>query len=126
MRSSDRLPGANGQRTTSGDRWISLGTALCLAVLIAASGPHLVHHLADLSAEHSYSHPHRLRSTDCLVLSLMQHMPLSGEYIFSLLPSLPPAEQASSEPALQIIRIHRPTVQARAPPATSRASTELP
>jgi hypothetical protein len=119
--SNHTLLRATGQRATSGDRWIGLGTALCLAVLITASGPHLVHHLADLYAGHSHTDAHKSQSTDCLVLSFMQHTPVCGDFFTPPLTCLPAAEQASGEPELHIINIHRPTYQARAPPVTSRS-----
>jgi hypothetical protein len=100
---------------------ISLGAALCLVVLIAASGPHLVHHLADLSAGPSHTDTHKSQAADCLVLSLMQHTPVAGELFAPQLRCLPSEEQASSEPELQIIRTHRPSLQARAPSVTSRS-----
>jgi hypothetical protein len=98
-------------------RMIALCVLLCFFILIAVSGPHLVHHLDDLSAGHAHAHTHTARPLDCLVLSLMQHIPLVGDSFVSLPLSLPIAEQASCRPLLQTAAIIRPTFQSRSPPA---------
>jgi hypothetical protein len=98
-------------------RMIALCVSLSFFILIAVSGSHLVHHLDDLSAGHPHAHSHTARPIDCLVLSLMQHIPLVGDSFVSLPLSLPIAEQVSYRPLLQTTATIRPTLQARSPPA---------
>jgi hypothetical protein len=102
-------------------RIIAFCALLCLLILIAVSGPHLVHHLADLHAGHSHADPHKSQSTDCLVLSLMQHTPLVGDFCASFQTSLPIAAQAGDKPQLLTAGIARPTFQARSPPTRFRS-----
>jgi len=53
-------------------------TVLWLLALIAASGPHLVHHLPNLHRQDDHhSHADQPRLFDCLILSLMQHTPVA-------------------------------------------------
>lgn len=106
-----------GQRVTIADRLIALGVLLCLGILMAASGPHLVHHLADLHPGPSQQQTHKSQPTDCLVLSLMQHIPLAGDFFASLPVFLSTAEQASCAPRQQAVTTPRPTSQARSPPS---------
>jgi len=105
-----------GQCITIASRLTALCVLLCLFILIAASGPHLVHHLADLHPGPSDRHAHKSQSTDCLVQSLLQHIPLVGDFFVSLSVSLPIAEQASCAQPLQAVTTPRPTFQARSPP----------
>jgi hypothetical protein len=109
------------QFITIARRLIALCASLWFFALIAASGPHLVHHLADLDAGHSHPHTRKSQSTDCLVLSLMQHTPLVGDFFASVPASLPTAEQASAEQQLQMVGTPRPAFQARSPPTLSRS-----
>jgi hypothetical protein len=108
-----------GQHSTIADRLIVLVVLLCFGILMAASGPHLVHHLADLYAEHSHSDTHKSPSTDCLVLSLMQHTPLLGDSFTPRQVCLPITEQTSGEPQRQMVETPRSAVHARSPPITS-------
>jgi hypothetical protein len=98
---------------------IAVWTLLSFLTLMAVSGPHLVHHLSDLSAGHSHSHTDQPQSTDCLVLVLMQSTPLVAD----ILPPLPvpflTAEQASRELQWQAIKPRGLTLQARSPPIES-------
>jgi hypothetical protein len=119
MRSRTAMSKAMGQRVTIADRLIALGILLCLLLLIAVSGPHLVHHLDDLYAEHSHSDTHKSQSADCLVLSLMQHTPLLGDFFTPRQACLPITEQTSGEPQRQTVGTPRSTVHARSPPITS-------
>jgi hypothetical protein len=121
MRSRPPMSRAVGQYITIGDRLIALGVLLCLGILIAASGPHLVHHLADLHSEHRHPHPHKSQPTHCLVLSLMQHIPLAGDCFASPLAFLPTVEQAICAQPLQAYTTPRPTFQARSPPTMPRS-----
>jgi len=98
-------------------RMIALCVLLCFFILISVSGPHLVHHLGDLSSGHPHAHTHTARPIDCLVLCLMQHTPFVGDSFVSLPLSLPIAEQASCGSLLQTDGTIRPTFQARSPPA---------
>jgi hypothetical protein len=111
---------AVGQRVTITDRLIAFGVLLCFGILMAASGPHLVHHLADLHPGPPHPQPHTPQPTDCLVLSVMQHIPLAGDFFASLPIFLSTAEQASCAPRLQAVTAPRPTSQARSPPIIFR------
>ena len=121
MRSRPPLRYAVGQRGTITDRLIALGVLLCLGILIGASGPHLVHHLADLHPGPPHPQPHTPQPTDCLVLSLMQHVPLAGDFFASPPIFLSTAGQASFAQPLQATTTPRPTVQARSPPIMSHS-----
>ena len=112
---------AVGQCVTITDRLIALSVLLCFGILMGASGPHLVHHLADLHPGPPHPQTHKSQPTDCLVLSLMQHMPLDGDFFTSLPVFLSTAEQASCAPRLQAVTTPRPTVQARSPPIMSHS-----
>src|SRR2546428_10510894 len=71
--------------TCQADRWGgrrlgALCTMLALLTLLVVSGPHLVHHLADLSPQHDHHTP--TGSTppppDCLGFFVMQHTPAAA------------------------------------------------
>ena len=121
MRSRPPMGNAVGQRVAITDRLIALGVLLCLGILLAASGPHLVHHLADLHPGPPRPQTHTSQPTDCLVLSLMQHIPLAGDFFAPLPFFLSTAEQASCAQPLQAVTTPRPTFQARSPPLMSRS-----
>jgi hypothetical protein len=95
----------------------ALWTLLCFSALLAASGPHLVHHLLDRHRGHTHSHAHKSQPTDCLVRALVQHTPVTQDA--SVLPTvvLPKGEGAGGEPFFQKLTAPRPTCQARSPPA---------
>jgi len=112
---------AVGQCVTIGDRLIALGVLLCLGILIAASGPHLVHHLVDRHPRHRHTQTHTSQPKDCLILSLMQHIPLAGDFFASLPVFLAAAEQASCAQPVLAVTTPRPTFQARSPPIMSRS-----
>jgi hypothetical protein len=112
---------AVGQCVTIGDRLIALGVLICLGILIAASGPHLVHHLADLHTGPPHPQTHTSQPADCLVLSLMQHIPLAGDFFASLPVFLSAAEQASCAQPLLAGTTPRPIFQARSPPIMPRS-----
>jgi hypothetical protein len=116
MRSRPPMSKAIGQRITIADRLIALGMLLCFGILMAASGPHLVHHLADRHPEPFHPQPHPSQPTDCLVLSLMQHTPLTGDFSACLAVFLSTAEPTSCVHRLQAATAPRPIVQARSPP----------
>ena len=121
MRSRPPMSKAIGRRITIADRLISLGVLLCFAILMAASGPHLVHHLADLHSGSPHPQPYTSQPTDCLVLSLMQHTPLAGDFFAPLPVFLATAEPASWAHRLQAATATRPIVQARSPPRIPRS-----
>ncbi len=116
MPSRPPLSHAVGQRITITDRLIVLGALLCFGFLIAVSGPHLVHHLADPHPGPPHPHTHTSQPTACLVLSLMQHIPLAGDFFASPPIFLSTAGHASFAQPLQATSTPRPTVQARSPP----------
>jgi hypothetical protein len=109
-------------------RWRTCATALstivALLMLVAVSGPHLVHHLAE-QPPHAHQHAHERPQTrdhqtpprpDCLVLFLMQHTPVAADG-GALLPTLlRAAELLPTFFALGHAAAPRQTVQARAPP----------
>jgi hypothetical protein len=101
-------------------RWIGryVGT-LCIVLsflaFIAASGPHLVHHLADL-------HPHDdqpiQQPPDCLVLALLQQTPVAEGTIALVPVPLPLQERTVFAHPVRLPKGLGQVVQARAPPAT--------
>ena len=103
-------------------RWLArqlaaLWTVLCFCGLIAASGPHLVHHLTDLPrpADH-HTRADEPRLPDCFVFSLMQHTPVA-EGVLNLLPlPLPVEEPSAVEPLLRVREALWSLSLARAPP----------
>lgn len=114
-----------------GMRLSTLCTILSLLVLLAVSGPHLVHHATELplhgephdSADHDHDQtapqtPTSQRPTlpDCVVLFLVQHTPgaQSGCALSFALPTV--AEPLPTRPPLEISAAPRPSVQTRAPP----------
>src|SRR5262249_26783186 len=66
-----------------GRRLGALCTMLSLLTLVVVSGPHLVHHLADLSPQNDHHTPtgsaHPL--PDCLVFLVMQHTPVAASVL---------------------------------------------
>jgi hypothetical protein len=116
MRDRPPISDTPGQRIAVTDRLIALGVLLCFGILMAASGPHLVHHLADRHAEPSHPQPHPSQPTDCLVFSLVQHTPFAGDFFASLAVFPSPGEPASCAPRLRAATAPRPIVQARSPP----------
>lgn len=105
-----------GRRVTVTDRLIAFGVLFCFGILMATSGPHLVHHIADRHPEPFHPQPLPSQATDCLVLSLMQYTPLAGGFSASLAVFLSAAEPASCAHRLQAATAPCPIVQARSPP----------
>ena len=109
-------------------RWcecfLALSTIVALLTLVAVSGPHLVHHLAE-RPPHEHQHAQDGPQTrdhqtpprpDCLVLFLMQHTPVAEEG-GALLPTLLlAAEPLLPSLSLGHVDVPRHAVQARAPP----------
>jgi hypothetical protein len=104
------------QLITVANRLIALFASLCFFVLIVVSGPHLVHHLADLQPGHPHPHTNKSQSPDCFVHSLMQHTPLAGDAFAPLPASLPTAEQVSYQPLVLMFASPRLAFLARSPP----------
>jgi hypothetical protein len=100
-----------------GKRLAALWTVLWFCGLIAASGPHLVHHLADLPRPADHHTPaDEPRPSDCVVFSLMQHTP-GAEGVLHLFPlPLPMGEPSVFEPLLTVRAALWSLVLARAPP----------
>jgi hypothetical protein len=121
MRSRPPVSKAIDRRITIADRLIALGVLFCFGVLMAASGPHLVHHLADLHPGPTHPQPDPPQPTDCLVLSLMQHTPLAGDFFAPLPVFLPMVEPTSCAHRLRAATAPRPVYQARSPPRTIRS-----
>jgi hypothetical protein len=109
-------------------RWSACATALstivALLMLVAVSGPHLVHHLAE-QPPHEHQHAQERPQTrdhqtpprpDCLVLFLMQHTPVAADG-GALLPTLLRAAELLPT-FLPLGHADAPwqAVQARAPP----------
>ena len=82
------LPGVLQGRLV-GRRLIALCTLLWLLTLLMVSGPHLVHHFADLSPQHDH-HTHSGSAhppPECVVFLVMQHTPLAaGVLAYTLIP----------------------------------------
>ena len=116
MRARPPMSRAACRRGSKFNRLIALGALLCLGILLTASGPHLVHHLAGLRSGHSHTHQAKSQLTDCLVLFLMQHLPLIGDLYVAQLAALPIAEAARCELIRQMVAAHRAVCQARSPP----------
>jgi hypothetical protein len=121
MRYKPPMSKAVGQRITLTDRLIALGVLLSFGILMGASGPHLVHHLADLHSGPPHPQPNSSQPTDCLVLSLMQHTPFVGDFFPPLPVFLFTAEPARCAHRLQTAIAPRSIYQARAPPSIFRS-----
>jgi hypothetical protein len=111
----------SGMRRAMANRMIAFSVLLCFGILMGVSGPHLVHHLDDLHAGDPSSQPNPSRPTDCVVLALLQHIPLAGDFFASLSIFLYTAEPTKYAYRLQAITPHRPTLQARSPPHIFRS-----
>lgn len=105
--------------------WRSLGnrcSALCIVLtlftLLAVSGPHLVHHFAEVHPQPDH-HTHDEQAPiwpDCQVLFLLQHTPMA-ESCVALLPTLLlPLEPIVFLLSLWVSAASRDVSQARAPP----------
>jgi hypothetical protein len=107
---------AAGQQVTLTDRLIAFSVLLCFRILMGASGPHLVHHLDDLHPGLPHPQTHTSQPTDCLVLSLLQHIPLAGDFFASLWVFLSTMELVTRAQRLQAVTTPRSIYQARSPP----------
>jgi hypothetical protein len=95
----------------------ALWTVLWFCGLIAASGPHLVHHLTDLSRSAGHHTPaDQPRPPDCVVFSLMQHTPVAEGLLNPFPMPLPVGELSVVEPPLTVCEALWSLVLARAPP----------
>ena len=114
MRKASPMCNAARLLVTIARRLIALCTSLCCFVLIAASGPHLVHHLTVSSLQDSY---HAHRSSTCLVLAAVSHTPAEQSAPPPFLVLLPVTEQLSLGLALRVFTPSKRISQARAPPS---------
>jgi hypothetical protein len=93
----------------------TLCVVLSLLAFIVASGPHLVHHLADI---HPHDDPPIPQSPDCLVLALLQQTPVA-EGTLALVPvPLPLQERTVFAYSVRLPEGLGQVFQARAPPTT--------
>jgi hypothetical protein len=95
----------------------ALGAALCFLTLITASGPHLVHHLADQHPGHPCSHTDNSQPTECLVLASVQHAPVTSPPSIPAAVILPEVEGPGDEPLFGALTARRLTFRARSPPS---------
>jgi hypothetical protein len=100
-----------------GRGFAALGTLLCFFALLTASGPHLVHHLADLHPQGDRRpYAHRYQPTSCVVFSVIQHAP-AAESASDLLAVFPAsAPHPPFDPSLLRLEASKRALQARAPP----------
>src|SRR6266511_2476834 len=100
-----------------GRGFAALGTLLCFVALLTASGPHLVHHLADLHPQGDH-HPYanRYQPTSCLVFSLIQHTPTAESALDLLAVFLTSDTQPVFDQSLPWLEASKHAIQARAPP----------
>jgi hypothetical protein len=112
------LPWAHRLWDTWGLRLCTLSVILAFTSLIAASGPHLVHHLMDLPrpADH-HTHADAPRPPDCVVFSLTQHTPVAEGVRDSLPMPLPLGKVSVIERPIMVRAALWSLVLARAPPA---------
>jgi hypothetical protein len=100
-----------------GRQLAALWTVLWFCGLIAASGPHLVHHLTALPRPADHHAPaDEPRPLDCGVFSLMQHTPVAEGILNPLPTPLPGGEPSIVEPSLTGHTALWSRVLARAPP----------
>jgi hypothetical protein len=100
-----------------GRQLAALWTVLWFCGLIAASGPHLVHHLTALPRPADQHTPaDEPRPLDCGVFSLMQHTPVAEGILNPLPMPLPVGEPSVVEPSLTGHAALWSFVLARAPP----------
>jgi hypothetical protein len=112
-----------------GRRFQALWVVLSFIALIATSGPHLIHHLPDLYPHQDHhdhdDHHHQSQQTDCLILFLMQHTPLTQGSGY-----LPPVQlllhgQVVIDPTRYFPKNLSHVFQARAPPRSPLIHTLL-
>jgi hypothetical protein len=113
------LPG-RPQAHWGGRRLGALCTLLSLLTLLVVSGPHLVHHLTDLSPQHDHHTPtgsvHPL--PDCPVFLVMQHTPVAPSVLAHALIPLATGGPIVCTPPLWMSEASRYVSQARAPPCS--------
>jgi hypothetical protein len=100
-----------------GRGFAALSTLLCFVALLTASGPHLVHHLADLHPQGDHRpYAHRYQPTSCLVFSLIQHTPAAESASALLAIFLASDAQPVFNHSLPRLEASKHAIQARAPP----------
>jgi hypothetical protein len=106
-------------RAVGGAKYLSgLWTLLCFSALLAASGPHVVHHLLDRHPDHAHSHAHKSPSPDCRILALVQYTPVLEDASVLTTVVLPAVEGVGCEPLVEKLTAPRSTFHARSPPAS--------
>ena len=101
-----------------GGRFSALCTVLMLFTLLAVSGPHLVHHFAEMHPQpghHTHDDQAPVRP-DCPVFFLWQHTPVAESGVVLFLALLPATELLVFTPPLWVSADSRDVAQARAPP----------
>ena len=102
-----------------------LWTLLCILTLIAACGPHLVHHLFDRHSHPTHSSAHKSQPTDCRILTLLQYTPgAEGASALSAV-VLPEVEGMECEPLFAMRITPRSPFHARSPPVISDTPLEI-
>ncbi len=101
-------------------------TLLCFSALLATSGPHLVHHLLDRHQDHAHPHAHTSQPTECLVLTLVQHTPVTEDAAYLTTIVLPRGAGTDGEPFFQTFTALGPTCQARSPPTLPHTLISTP
>lgn len=100
-----------------GRQLVALWTVLWFCGLIAASGPHLVHHFtAQPRRADQHAPVDEPRPLDCVVFSLMQHTPVAEGILNPLPMPLPVGEPSVVEPSLTGHAALWSLFLARAPP----------
>jgi hypothetical protein len=112
-----RRQGWGGWRGLGG-RCGALCTVLALFTLLAVSGPHLVHHFAEMHPQpgHHSHHGQAQQGPDCPVLFLWQHTPVAESSVVLFPALLLATEPLVFPPPLGVSADARDVAQARAPP----------
>jgi len=109
------------QKKGGSTRLHALYMVLAFFVVLAASGPHRVHHLPELASPgHQHSHDESTQQLpDCPVLFLLQHIPLTEGEAVCLPGLLQTRAPLVVRPSLWKPKESRDVSQARAPPHPS-------
>jgi hypothetical protein len=104
----------------------TLWVVVSFIALIATSSPHLIHHLPDLYPHQDHGDHHdQTQQTDCLILFLLQHTPLTQGSGYPLHIQLLLNGQVVIEPARCLPKNLGHVFQARAPPRSPLIHTLL-
>jgi hypothetical protein len=119
----EHVADTTGRTAACRSRWscfrlYTLGVILTFTALVAASGPHLVHHLAghhDRHDQHEH-HDHSNQEPVCIVFAFTEHTP-GAEHSWYALPSFLSAQEPThADLSLPIPATCTVLFQARAPP----------